>query len=334
VQDSPSTRDGAAFRDTVRLVADEPAIARAAAALARGGLVAFPTETVYGLGADATSPQAVASLYAAKGRPRFNPLIVHVTDLAQARRHGVFDAAATVLAERFWPGPLTLVVPAAGGAVCDLARAGLASVALRVPAHPIAARLVEAAGRPVVAPSANLSGRISPTQASHVMNDLSGRIDFVLDGGATAIGLESSIVACLEDGPRLLRPGGLARHEIEDALGTSIASGSAGGAQPLAPGALASHYAPRAHVRLDARTVAPGEAALLFGPIRPSGLDGAAAVLNLSETADLHEAAATLFAHLHRLDQSRAAVIAVAPIPEWGLGEAINDRLKRAAAGR
>jgi L-threonylcarbamoyladenylate synthase len=312
---------------------DEAGIARAADILARGGLVAFPTETVYGLGADATRAEAVAGIYAAKARPRFNPLIAHVADFDAARREGVFDKDATMLAERFWPGPLTLVVPAAPqGHVGDLARAGLDSVALRVPAHPLAHALLERIGRPVAAPSANRSGRVSPTTAAHVLADLDGRIDAVLDGGPTAVGLESSIVACLGE-PRLLRPGGLSREEIEAALGRPL-RGPAEEAAPRAPGMLASHYAPRAKVRLRARRIEPGEAALLFGPGAPPGLAQARAVLNLSETGDLSKAAANLFGHLRALDASGAAVIAVAPVPGHGLGEAINDRLRRAAAER
>jgi L-threonylcarbamoyladenylate synthase len=318
---------------TERLSPDAAGLARASDVLVRGGVVAFPTETVYGLGADATKAAAVAGIYAAKTRPRFNPLIAHVADLAEARREGVFEADARALAERFWPGPLTLVVPAApGSSVCDLARAGLDSIALRVPAHPLAHALLERVGRPVAAPSANRSGRVSPTTAEHVLADLNGRIDAVLDGGPTAVGLESTIVACL-GAPRLLRPGGLAREEIEAALGRPLLS-PADEAGPRAPGMLASHYAPRAKVRLAARRIEPGEAALLFGPQRPSGFDGARAVLNLSESGDLSEAAANLFGHLRALDASGAATIAVSPVPGRGLGEAINDRLRRAAAER
>jgi L-threonylcarbamoyladenylate synthase len=309
------------------------AVLRAAEMLRRGGLVAFPTETVYGLGADATRAEAVARIYAAKERPRFNPLIAHVASLDAARREGVFDESALALAARFWPGPLTLVVPAASqGRVSDLARAGLDSVALRVPAHPLAHALLERVGRPVAAPSANRSGRISPTTAAHVLAELDGRIDAVVDGGATQVGLESTIVACL-GAPRLLRPGGVPREALEAALGRPLLA-PADEAGPRAPGMLASHYAPRARVRLSARRIEPGEAALLFGPDRPPGLEQAHAVLNLSESGDLAEAAARLFGHLRALDATGADVIEVAQIPENGLGEAINDRLRRAAAGR
>jgi L-threonylcarbamoyladenylate synthase len=301
--------------------------------LRRGGLVAFPTETVYGLGADATRAEAVARIYAAKERPRFNPLIAHVASLDAARREGVFDESALALAARFWPGPLTLVVPGASGAsVCDLARAGLDSVALRVPAHPLAHALLERVGRPVAAPSANRSGRVSPTTAAHVLTDLEGRIDAVLDGGPTAVGLESTIVACLGE-PRLLRPGGVPREALEAALGRKLLGAAREAGAPRAPGMLASHYAPRAKVRLDIDRVAPGDAVLLFGAFEPPGLAAARAALNLSQSGDLTEAAAHLFGHLRTLDASGAESIAVAPIPEHGLGEAINDRLRRAAAG-
>jgi L-threonylcarbamoyladenylate synthase len=256
-----------------------------------------------------------------------------VADLAAARREGVFDKDALALAERFWPGPLTLVAPAASAcSVSDLARAGLDSVALRVPAHPLAHALLERVGRPIAAPSANRSGRVSPTAAEHVLADLEDRIDAVLDGGPTAVGLESTIVACLGE-PRLLRPGGLSREEIEAALGRPLLA-PVDEAGPRAPGMLASHYAPLAKVRLRARRIEPGEGALLFGPQKPPGLDQARAVLNLSESSDLSEAAANLFGHLRALDASGATVIAVSPVPGHGLGEAINDRLRRAAAER
>jgi L-threonylcarbamoyladenylate synthase len=336
VEKPPSTA-GSQARKTERLAADGGGIARAAALLAGGGLVAFPTETVYGLGADGRDPAAVASLYGAKERPRFNPLIAHVTDRNAAYELGLFDVDARALAEAFWPGPLTIVVPAtAGCCVSDLARAGLESVAIRVPAHPIAAELLRAAGFPVVAPSANRSGRVSPTTAAHVWGDLDGRIDAVVEGGSTEVGVESTIVACLAPGaPVLLRPGGVTREAIERVLGRSLAAApERAGAAPLAPGALESHYAPRALVRLDAVSIERGEAALLFGRSGLPGADTALASLNLSETGDLAEAASCLFGHLRGLDGSGAATIAVAPIPEHGLGEAINDRLRRAAAAR
>ncbi|MFG1283046.1 L-threonylcarbamoyladenylate synthase [Xanthobacter autotrophicus] len=324
-------------RPTRLLPAAAPgAITEAARLLASGGLVAFPTETVYGLGADAANPQAVAALYAAKGRPAFNPLIAHTQDAAGARRLGTFNRAANILADRFWPGPLTLVVPYAGGdGVCELARAGLDTVALRVPAHGDAAALLGAFGGAVVAPSANRSGHVSPTTAAHVMDDLEGRIDAVLDGGPTPVGVESTILDVTGETPVLLRPGGLAREEIEAALGHPIARpGASDDARPLAPGRLASHYAPRATLRLDAARVAPGEALLTFAGAAPDGTPAAGTVLDLSPSGDLTEAAARLYGALRALDASGAAAIAVVALPRTGLGEAIYDRLARAAAPR
>ena len=317
---------------TLRLAPDFAGIAAAADILRRGRLLAFPTETVYGLGADAGSAEAVAGIYAAKGRPRFNPLIAHVPDLDAARQQGIFDPDALALTRAFWPGPLTLVVPVASGcSVSDLARAGLDSVALRVPAHPIALALLAAARVPVAAPSANRSGRISPTTAAHVLGDLDGRIDAVLDGGPTAVGVESTIVSCL-GAPKLLRPGGVTRGAIEAVLGRGLAAPEPGGPM-VAPGMLLSHYAPRAAVRLDAEDLRPGEAGLDFGG-RFAGQGGT--VLDLSPRRDLAEAAANLFGFLRRLDDEISGVgtIAVAPIPTEGLGEAIADRLARAAAER
>jgi len=315
-------------RTTLRLAADAAGEAQAAQILRAGGLVAFPTETVYGLGADATNPRAVAGIYEAKGRPRFNPLIAHVASLEQARREGEFSPLAEKLAARFWPGPLTLVVPLAETAsTCDLARAGLPSIGLRMPAPKIARALIAAAGRPIAAPSANRSGHVSPATADHVLADLDSRIDAVLDGGACAVGVESTIVALVDDTPRLLRPGGVAREDIESVLGFALAAAIADDSRPLAPGLLASHYAPGASVRLNALELRPGETGLDFAG-RFSG------ALDLSPSGDLEEAAANLFSHLRRLDASGAAAIAVAPIPSQGLGEAINDRLTRAAAPR
>jgi L-threonylcarbamoyladenylate synthase len=326
---------GSKARATERLAPDPGGLARAAELLVGGGRVAFPTETVYGLGADATDAEAVARIYAAKERPRFNPLIAHVADLEAASAQGLFDLTATVLARAFWPGPLTLVVPVSPGCtISDLARAGLDSIALRVPAHPLAQELLRRVGRPIAAPSANRSGRVSPTTAEHVLADLDGAIEAVLDGGPTQVGVESTIVACLDPLPRLLRPGGVPSDLIEATLGLELVRGEPEGEAPRGPGMLASHYAPRARLRLNAQTIESGEAALLFGPTPPSGLEDAMAALNLSERGDLVEAAARLFAHLHALDASGAAVIAAAPVPGSGLGEAINDRLRRAAAGR
>ena len=319
---------------TRHLPGDDFGLDAAAALLREGGLVAFPTETVYGLGADATRAEAVAGIYTAKGRPRFNPLIAHVADVEAARREGSFDSLALRLAEAFWPGPLTLVVPvAATGSVCDLARAGLGSVGLRVPAHPAAVALLRRVDRPVAAPSANRSGRVSPTLAAHVLLDLDGRVDAVLDGGPAEIGVESTILACLGDGVRLLRPGGVSREAIEALVGP-LAGVAPTGDSPLAPGMLASHYAPRARVRLAADAIEAGEAVLLFGRHRPAGLDKAVSQVNLSPEGNLVEAAARLFAALRELDALGAATIAVSPIPAAGLCEAINDRLERAAAER
>jgi L-threonylcarbamoyladenylate synthase len=321
---------------TRRLPPDASGLAEAAALLRAGRLVAFPTETVYGLGADATDAAAVAGIFAAKDRPRFNPLISHLADAEAALAEGAFDAAALRLAEAFWPGPLTLVVPARPTTrVSDLARAGLPSVALRVPAHPVARTLLADVGRPVAAPSANRSGRVSPTRADHVIEDLEGRIAAVLDGGDTPVGVESTVVACLGGVPRLLRPGGITRAALREVLGLDPAAADAADAdRPAGPGMLASHYAPRARVRLDAVQVEPGEAVLLFGDGRPAGLGDARATLNLSPAGDVAEAAARLFGALRALDASGAATIAVVPIPADGLGEAIRDRLARAAAPR
>ena len=308
--------------------ASPAAIEAAAACLAAGGLVAFPTETVYGLGADARNGEAVARLYAAKGRPAFNPLIAHVADPAAARRLGVFNADAERLAAAFWPGPLTLVMPRRPDCpIADLALAGLDSVALRVPAHPLARELLAAFGGPIVAPSANRSGHVSPTDAAHVLSDLRGRIDLIVDGGPCPVGVESTIVACL-DAPTLLRPGGIARADIARALGRSLVVPPENQAA-IAPGMLASHYAPKARLRLNAQTPEAGEALLAFGPDVPAA-NGM--TLNLSPRGDLVEAAARLFSHLRALDASGAKTIAVMPVPNEGLGEAINDRLRRASA--
>jgi len=319
-------------------IAGADGIEAAVACLTAGGLVAFPTETVYGLGADATNGKAVARLYAAKGRPAFNPLIAHVPDRHAAEAIARFDADAARLAAAFWPGPLTLVLPkAAGCPVADLATAGLDTIAVRVPDHDVARGILEAFGKPVVAPSANRSGHVSPTTAEHVRADLGGRIDLIVDGGATPVGVESTIIACLGE-PVLLRPGGLPRAAIERALGRKLGDAVTGIAgdesEPLAPGMLASHYAPRTRLRLNVSGVEPGEVLLAFGPARAEGAERAKTVLNLSTRGDLIEAAANLFSHLRTLDAAGARAIAVMPIPSDGLGEAINDRLARAAADR
>jgi L-threonylcarbamoyladenylate synthase len=313
---------------------DAAAIEAATRCLAAGGLVAFPTETVYGLGADATDGRAVARLYEAKGRPAFNPLIAHVTSGTAAQTLARFNADATRLAAAFWPGPLTLVLPKAEGCpVAELATAGLDTIAVRVPHHPVAQNILAAFGRPIVAPSANRSGHVSPTSAAHALADLRGRVDLIIDAGATPVGIESTIVACLDE-PTLLRPGGVPREAIEQALGRPLAQPPrASDTAPAAPGMLAAHYAPRTALRLGVADVEPGEALLAFGPDLPAGADRAARVLNLSQRGDLVEAAANLFAHLRSLDAAGAPRIAVMPIPHSGLGEAINDRLQRARRG-
>lgn len=323
-------------RETRVLEPSAAAFAEAAEVLRGGGLVAFATETVYGLGADAADGGAVAGIYAAKGRPSFNPLIAHVADLDAARGIGALDQRATALAEVFWPGPLTMVVPALPDCpVHELARAGLDTVAIRVPAAPVARDLIAAFGGAVVAPSANRSGRISPTSAEHVVADLDGRIDLVIDGGPCPIGVESTVIAVLPDAPiALLRPGGVTRAEIERVTGelpVELAAGTDDESQPLAPGMLTQHYAPHSQVRLGARSAEPGEAVLGFAG-QPHGTESSVAHLDLSPTGDLSEAAANLFAYLRALDDLEPRAIAVAPIPADGLGEAINDRLKRAAA--
>jgi L-threonylcarbamoyladenylate synthase len=346
--------------------ATEAAILRAAGLLRGGDLVAFPTETVYGLGGDATSDPAVAAIFAAKGRPRFNPLIVHVPGLVEAEAFALFDARGQCLAERFWPGPLTLVLPRRPtGGVSLLVSAGLDTVAVRVPAHPVAQNLLRAAGRPVAAPSANRSGRISPTTAAHVWAEFSapdndpraaadaagpllsrnagegsrGRrptageaavLAMILDGGACSIGIESTVLDLSGAKPVLLRPGGITLDELVEILGPVEAAPADAGA-PRSPGRLPSHYAPELPVRLDAADARPREALLAFGLNAPPGF---AEVLFLSQRGDLAEAAANLFAMLRRLDRPEFSGIAVMPIPERGLGRAINDRLRRAAAPR
>jgi len=306
-------------------IADTTSISTAAAILRRGGLVAFPTETVYGLGADATNGEAVASIFAAKGRPRFNPLIVHVRDLAQAETLAEFTDGARALAAAFWPGALTLALPRRKDCPLSLlVSAGLDTVALRVPSHPLAMQLIAETGRPLAAPSANASGRISPTTASHVAEELGDKVDLILDGGATPLGIESTVIGYENGKPVLLRPGAMPRAAIEKIAGRL---GAFSGKAVSSPGQLESHYAPRAKLRLNAREAETGETLLAFGPHAPE-------TVNLSATGDLKEAAANLFAMLRRLDASGAARIAVMPVPESGLGEAINDRLRRAAAPR
>ena len=310
---------------TQHLVADEAGIARAAALLAEGQLVAFPTETVYGLGADARDDRAVAEIYAAKGRPSFNPLIVHVANLEAAKHLVVWSDTAEKIAEAFWPGPLTLVLPLRPDAgISKLVTAGLDSLAIRIPQAPVAQALLAAFGGPVAAPSANRSGQISPTHAAHVFEGLSGQIAAVLDGGPCTVGLESTILG-LTGAPTVLRPGGVPQEALRKVLGRPV--GERRETEAIsAPGQLGSHYAPRAKVRLNATEWAEGDARLGFGEVE--------ADLNLSLSGDLTEAAANLFEYLHRLDATGAGTIAVSPIPHIGLGVAINDRLSRAAAER
>ncbi len=319
---------------TARLPADAAGVAEAARLLRAGRLVAFPTETVYGLGADATDERAVAAIFAAKRRPRFNPLISHLPEAAAAFALGIADARARALAAALWPGPLTLVLPAPPGcAVALIARAGLDTVALRVPAHPLARALLAAVGRPVAGPSANVSGRVSPTTAGHVLEELGGVIDAVLDGGPCAVGLESSVLDLSGRAAVLLRPGGATREAIEAVIGP-VALAEGADRVPRGPGMLASHYAPVLPLRLDAAAAGPDEALLAFGPAP----GGAGLTFTLSEAGDLAEAAARLFQGLRALDAEGRrlglARIAAMPVPDHGLGLAINDRLRRAAAPR
>lgn len=315
---------------TARLAADRAGVQAAAKLLAAGGLVAFPTETVYGLGADARNNAAVAAIYAAKGRPGFNPLIVHVAGLDVAEEYAEFSDTARRLAAAFWPGPLSMVLPLrAGAGLSERVTAGLDTVAIRVPAHPLGHSLLTAFNGPVAAPSANISGRISPTTPAHVLDGMDGRIDAVLMGEACAVGVESTILSVVGDRVALLRAGGITCEQIETLLGHAIARPSDPDT-PQSPGQLASHYAPTALIRLNVTTPQAGEVLLGFG-------DQAQAVLNLSPRGDLAEAAANLFDMLRRIDriaQDQQAAIAVSPIPELGLGLAINDRLNRAAAPR
>ncbi|MFV0246095.1 MAG: L-threonylcarbamoyladenylate synthase [Qingshengfaniella sp.] len=315
---------------TERLADDAAGIARAAALLRGGGTVAFPTETVYGLGADATNDRAVAAIFTAKNRPRFNPLIAHLADSAEAGRYAHLSPLAEAAIATFWPGPLTLILPLRDGSgLSPLVTAGADSVALRVPGPGLARRLLAETGRPVAAPSANPSGRISPTTAAHVLAGLDGRIDAVLAGGACQVGVESTILDLTDPAqPVILRPGAITAPDITQTLGhTPTRSETAEDSAPKAPGQMSSHYAPRAPVRLHAHSAGPGELLVGFGPT-----PGAHA--NLSESGDLVEAAASLFSLLHDLDKMGPTAIAFAPIPDHGLGRAINDRLRRAAAPR
>lgn len=312
--------------ETQLLGTDGVSIAAAVKALALGKLVSFPTETVYGLGADATNGSAVAAIYQSKGRPSFNPLIIHLADASAVDQHCIMSDTAQRLADTFWPGALTLVLPLKSSAnVSSLVTAGLKTVAVRVPDHPVANAILTAFGGPVAAPSANPSGRISPTTAQHVINGLDGRVDVVVDGGACAVGVESTIVDCSVDAPSLLRAGGIPAEAIETCLGFELAPAPMSNT-PIAPGQLTSHYAPQGALRLNANQSEPHETTLGFGDVD--------AALNLSRAGDLTEAAANLFSMLHQLDAMGAKHIAVTTIPDHGLGKAINDRLRRAAAPR
>jgi len=311
------------------LEATSEAVAAAGAALRDGALVAFPTETVYGLGADACNGRAVAAIFAAKGRPRFNPLIVHVPDIDAVARLGRLTDSGRRLAEALWPGALTLVTAKqAGCPVAELATAGLDTIALRVPAHPVAQMLLRAADRPIAAPSANRSGHVSPTTAAHVEADLGASVAIILDGGPAPIGLESTVVDVTGEEPVILRLGGLARDSIASVLGRPVALAQGEPGKPASPGMLARHYAPATRLRLEVREVRDGEALLAFGLAVPKY---GGAMINLSPSGDLVEAAANLFSALRALDATGATAIAVMPIPHTGLGEAINDRLRRAA---
>ena len=331
----PNTGDSKATRtpvgENVRLP-DAAALAEAGHIIRAGQLVAFPTETVYGLGADATNGEAVARIFAAKGRPAFNPLIVHVPDFGAAQRLGHFSATAQQLAQTFWPGPLTLVVPRRDdGTISLLVSAGLPSLAIRMPNHPIAHALLAAAERPLAAPSANRSGHVSATRAEHVAADLGDKAAMILNGGASGHGLESTILDATGDMVTLLRPGALSIETLEAGLGCKLRRGKSDSHKPHAPGQLESHYAPRAALRLNAQHVTVGEALLAFGP-KPLATMGPH--FNLSPSGNVIEAAANLFAALRALDATGANAIAVMPVPNQGLGDAINDRLQRAAAPR
>jgi L-threonylcarbamoyladenylate synthase len=307
-------------------------IAEAGQMIRGGALVAFPTETVYGLGGDATNGEAVARIFEAKGRPSFNPLIVHVLGVEQALMLGLLSPTARRLAEAFWPGPLTLVVPRSSTSdISYLVSAGLQTIALRSPSHPVARSLLTEAQRPLAAPSANLSGHVSATRAEHVAADIGQKAALILDGGPTMLGLESTVVSVDEDAAALLRPGAITAEAIEQALGGGLTRRDESGGGPTSPGQLASHYAPRARLRLNAYEWQPEEAVLAFGAIAEQP---ARAFINLSPSGDLIEAAANLFAALRTLDASGALSIAATPVPPAGLGEAINDRLQRAAAPR
>jgi L-threonylcarbamoyladenylate synthase len=312
----------------------DAAVTEACRVLGQGFPVAIPTETVYGLAADATNPSAVTRIYETKGRPRFNPLICHMSDLAMAERYAMFDPISRQLAEAFWPGPLTLVLPLKPDCgIHALTTAGLDSVGIRVPKG-FSADLIAAFGKPLAAPSANTSGKVSPTSARHVADDLGEKLELILDGGSAAVGVESTILRVEGERIRLLRPGGLAVEDIERLTGRTVERQDGPAPAIEAPGMMASHYAPGAAVRLNASSAEPGEALIRFHGLPISGSTDATAIFDLSPEGDLAEAAANLFDYLKRADATGATCIAIAPIPDHGLGEAINDRLFRAAAPR
>ncbi|MEX2450811.1 MAG: L-threonylcarbamoyladenylate synthase [Rhodospirillales bacterium] len=305
---------------------DTDGIATAARSIRAGRLVAFPTETVYGLGADATNDHAVAAIFAAKGRPHFNPLIVHFADADEIAHDVIVDDRAEALAATFWPGPLTLILPRRRESrISLLAGAGLDTLAVRVPAHETALAVIRAAACPIAAPSANRSGHVSPTRARHVLDDLGHRIAAVIDGGDCAVGIESTVLDLSTPTPAVLRPGKISTERIETVIGTVHVAAPSSLEAPKSPGRLERHYAPERPLRMNADRARPGEALLGFGP------DTAGAALNLSPTGDLTEAAANLFAMIRALDTPENQGIAVMPIPEAGLGRAINDRLRRAS---
>ncbi|HEV7434248.1 MAG TPA: L-threonylcarbamoyladenylate synthase [Pseudorhizobium sp.] len=313
---------------------EDAALQAAQAVLLQGHPVAIPTETVYGLAADATNPLAVTRIYETKGRPRFNPLICHMANLAMAETYADFDPVSRRLAEQFWPGPLTLILPLKpSSGIHALATAGLDTVGIRVP-QGIAATLIGAFGKPLAAPSANTSGKISPTSALHVAEDLGSKLDLILDAGSAPVGVESTIIRAAKDRIHLLRPGGISAEELHAATGLPVVRPQSPSPTIEAPGMLASHYAPAAPVRLNADSVKAGEALICFGETKVTGMDQAVLVLNLSQAADLREAAANLFDYLKKADAVATKGIAVTSIPVAGLGEAINDRLVRAAAPR
>ena len=311
--------------------ANDETLSAAADRLRDGDLVAFPTETVYGLGADARNDDAVARIFAAKNRPSFNPLIVHVADLAAAETYGTINNLARTLAERFWPGPLSFVLPRLPDCGLSLlVSAGLDTVALRAPAHPLAQDLLARFGGPIAAPSANRAGEVSPTLATHVLESLSDAADLIVDGGQCTVGLESTVIDLCSERPAILRHGAVTREQIEEVLGPiDDASIPESGAAPRSPGQIARHYAPTIPIRIDVTDPRPDEAFAAFGT---PGAHNAAAMLNLSPSGDVIEAAARLFATLRELDQPKFTGIAVAPVPDTGIGRAINDRLRRAAA--